>query len=648
MPSLDLSALDADFTLDELHDAVKTMPADKAPGPDGFISNFFKASWDLVGPDILLAFQQIAEGNYAGLHQLNMVLLPKCDDASSMKNYHPISLMHSFAELFMKVLDGYAALFLFNLIQSQLKYSKDFLAAMAMQATAPSAQVVGSMFVNQYYHILNGSPDQVHKFYKDASTIGWAGSDGVMEYATTLPDINKKIMSMDFSKYLTKIDNADAVLSINGSALVVVTGSFTSVSDDVCQRFTQTFLLAPQETGGYFVLNDILRFLSESNQEEGENHKDESVALSVADTTPAAVEEPLTTDPEVNVACGELLNPTVDSTTVENNPTVNGTTVENNVVAVKSSVKVTKEDVKKPPVAASPPAQKDVPKKHPVTASPAPPAQKDAVKKTYASIVKDNKEVSPAVKPKIAKPVSKPPAKVVEESAKPMQAAETTPASTSATKSNSHHDELGFSVFLRGLPSRSTVKMIGDDFKKFGAIKAGGIQVRNNKFDEFCFGFVEFESQQSMQAAIEASPIFIAEKEVIIEKKRTTTRVVNGVVMNGGRFQYARGAQNFRGQGGGYANDANYRRWENDDGYRHQNEFSGRGRGSPHGNGYHQNGNGFHQKGNVCVNNGPKEAPVAARVNNGPKEAPVAARVNNGPKETPVNAGPKQTPVAEK
>ncbi|KAK1648498.1 hypothetical protein QYE76_066303 [Lolium multiflorum] len=519
---------------------------------------------------------------------------------------------------------------------------------MAMQSTTHSAQVVGSVFVNQYYHNLNGSPDQVHKFYKDASTIGWAGSDGVMEYATTLPEINKKIMSMDFSKYLTKIDNADAVLSINGSALVVVTGSFTSVSDDVCQRFTQTFLLAPQESGGYFVLNDILRFLSESNQEDGENHKDEPAALS--DTTPAAVEEPLTTDPVVNVACGEPLNPTVDSTTVENNPTVNGTTVENNV---KSPVEVTKGDVKKTPVAASPPpAQKDIPKKHPVTASPAPPAQKDAVKKTYASIVKDNKEVSPAVKPKIAKPVSKPPPKVVEESAKPPQAAETTPASTSAIKSNSPHDEQGFSVFVRGLPSRSTVKMVGEDFKKFGAIKAGGIQVRNNKFDEFCFGFVEFESQQSMQAAIEASPIFIAEKEVIIEKKRTTTRVVNGVVMNGGRFQYARGAQNFRGQGGGYANDANYRRWENDGGYRHQNEFSGHGRGSPHGNGYHQNGNGFHQKGSekyVRVNNGPKEAPVAARVNNGPKEAPAAARVNNIPKEpAPVNAGPKQTPVAEK
>jgi hypothetical protein len=55
--------------------------------------------------------------------------------------------------------------------------------------------------------------------------------------------------------------------------------------------------------------------------------------------------------------------------------------------------------------------------------------------------VKDNKEVSLApVKPKIAKPVSKPPTKVVEESAKPLQATETAPASTSATKSNTSRD----------------------------------------------------------------------------------------------------------------------------------------------------------------------------------------------------------------
>ena len=80
---------------------------------------------------------------------------------------------------------------------------------------------------------------------------------------------------MDFSKYVTKLETADAV-SLNGGALIVVTGSLTLTSDDVCQTFTQTFFLAPQESG-YFILNDILRLLPERNQE---NQKDGSVAVS--------------------------------------------------------------------------------------------------------------------------------------------------------------------------------------------------------------------------------------------------------------------------------------------------------------------------------------------------------------------------------
>jgi hypothetical protein len=56
---------------------------------------------------------------------------------------------------------------------------------------------------------------------------------------------------------------------------------------------------------------------------------------------------------------------------------------------------------------------------------------------------------------------------------------------------------------VKSLPHNVTVQTVEEEFKKFGAIKPGGIQVRNNKIDRFCFGFIEFESQQSMQAAIE-------------------------------------------------------------------------------------------------------------------------------------------------
>jgi RNA recognition motif-containing protein len=41
--------------------------------------------------------------------------------------------------------------------------------------------------------------------------------------------------------------------------------------------------------------------------------------------------------------------------------------------------------------------------------------------------------------------------------------------------------EQGYSIFVKSLPFNSTVEMVEEEFKKFGAIKPGGIQVRNNK-----------------------------------------------------------------------------------------------------------------------------------------------------------------------
>jgi hypothetical protein len=40
--SLDLSALDTPFIEDEVWDTIKTMPSDRAPGPDGYTGRFYK------------------------------------------------------------------------------------------------------------------------------------------------------------------------------------------------------------------------------------------------------------------------------------------------------------------------------------------------------------------------------------------------------------------------------------------------------------------------------------------------------------------------------------------------------------------------------------------------------------------------------
>jgi RNA recognition motif-containing protein len=92
--------------------------------------------------------------------------------------------------------------------------------------------------------------------------------------------------------------------------------------------------------------------------------------------------------------------------------------------------------------------------------------------------------------------------------------------------------ENGYSIFVRNLPMYANIEFVEEEFKKFGAVKQGGLQVIHHKVgifwflvlsmifiltilsaslqfvDGFCFGFVEYESQQSMQAAIEVSFLF--------------------------------------------------------------------------------------------------------------------------------------------
>ncbi|GLJ56811.1 hypothetical protein SUGI_1261130 [Cryptomeria japonica] len=59
-----------------------------------------------------------------------------------------------------------------------------------------------------------------------------------------------------------------------------------------------------------------------------------------------------------------------------------------------------------------------------------------------------------------------------------------------------------------------------EEFKKYGSIKPGGIQIRANKEKNFCYGFIEFQSSTSVESAVKASPIVISGRRVYVEKKR--------------------------------------------------------------------------------------------------------------------------------
>lgn len=58
----------------------------------------------------------------------------------------------------------------------------------------------------------------------------------------------------------------DSQESFNGGVHVLVTGYLTG-KDNLIRNFSQTFFLAPQDRG-YFVLNDMFRYVEIANQQD--------------------------------------------------------------------------------------------------------------------------------------------------------------------------------------------------------------------------------------------------------------------------------------------------------------------------------------------------------------------------------------------
>lgn len=109
---LDLTKLnnpdpDALFTEDEIGHAICDMPAEKAPGPDGFTGVLYKSCWAIIKQEVVAAFQCLYNLNAGPLPKLNrasITLLPKKDIAETPGDFRPISLIHSFAKIASKVL----------------------------------------------------------------------------------------------------------------------------------------------------------------------------------------------------------------------------------------------------------------------------------------------------------------------------------------------------------------------------------------------------------------------------------------------------------------------------------------------------------------------------------------------------------------
>ncbi|CAL9107989.1 unnamed protein product [Musa acuminata var. zebrina] len=354
----------------------------------------------------------------------------------------------------------------------------------------PSAEVVGKAFIEQYYYVLQHHPEMVHQFYKESSKLGRPDDRGDVTSVTTIDGIKEKIMATRLGvPEIRKVDSQD---SHNGGVLVHVTGRLIR-EDDVQRGFFQVFFLAPQETG-YFVLNDILRYAGDIDDQGSANDREETVPLPIDDVIATAYEvcDSMSNGESWTVQEKEPDNEICDSVNNDESSTVPERESRNEVLDVASDgcrVGTT--------------------------------LVQQMYKRTYAEVMKPKKggavkESAAAASKAVPTPTSD------------------TPISTSGAAGNNT------SVCIKNIPFGATPAHLEEHFKRFGPIKPGGIQVRTTKCQErpSCYGFVEFEMADSARNAIKASPIIISGRQVYIEQKKIFGSGVND---NRGRFPPGRG-----------------------------------------------------------------------------------------------------------
>ncbi|CAM2116765.1 unnamed protein product [Caretta caretta] len=102
----DRDRLELPLTLAEFSDALRRMPTNKSPGMDGLTVEFYRAFWDILGPDLATVW---AESLQSGVLPLScrravLALLPKKGDRRDLRNWRPISLLSTDYKIIAKAI----------------------------------------------------------------------------------------------------------------------------------------------------------------------------------------------------------------------------------------------------------------------------------------------------------------------------------------------------------------------------------------------------------------------------------------------------------------------------------------------------------------------------------------------------------------
>ncbi|XP_071725541.1 uncharacterized protein [Rutidosis leptorrhynchoides] len=138
------SALEGQFSVDEVCLVIKGFDGNKTPGPDGFTLQFFKKGWHFLEDNVMEMFAQFHDSPSfpKGFNSSFIVLIPKSNSARTINQMRPISLINAPYKILAKT------------IANRLKLAIPSIISENQNGFVPSRLLTdGVMVVNEIVHL---------------------------------------------------------------------------------------------------------------------------------------------------------------------------------------------------------------------------------------------------------------------------------------------------------------------------------------------------------------------------------------------------------------------------------------------------------------------------------------------------------------